>query len=77
MVDFGDVPLYDQRGAPFTREAGGRIDMGAFELQTLGDMDFDGDLDFDDLGDFTLGLMETGAYEALHGVAPSTNGDMG
>jgi hypothetical protein len=72
----GEVPLYDQREAPFPRVAGGRIDMGAFEFQTLGDMDFNGNLDFDDLDDFVLGLMDASAYEALHGVSPSTNGDM-
>jgi hypothetical protein len=72
----GDVPLFDQRGAPFPRVGGGRIDMGAFEVQTLGDMDFDGDLDFDDLDDFVLGLMDALRYEALHGIAASTNGDM-
>jgi CSLREA domain-containing protein len=39
------VPLYDQRGAPFTRVYDGRIDIGAFELQPtefiLGDNDRD------------------------------------
>ena len=30
-----NVPLYDQRGAPFTRVYGGRIDIGAFESQPL------------------------------------------
>lgn len=29
-------PNFDQRGSPFPRVAGGRIDMGAFESQTLG-----------------------------------------
>jgi hypothetical protein len=32
----GNVPLYDQRGAPFARVHGGRIDIGAFELQQVG-----------------------------------------
>ncbi|HEY2413794.1 MAG TPA: CSLREA domain-containing protein, partial [Pirellulaceae bacterium] len=32
----GGVPLNDQRGAPFTRVYGGRIDIGAFEFQPAG-----------------------------------------
>jgi hypothetical protein len=43
------VPVHDQRGAPFTRVFGGRIDMGAFESQPvdvlLGDYNGDGYLD--------------------------------
>jgi hypothetical protein len=39
------VPVSDQRGAPFTRVYGGRIDIGAFEFQTLdhlyGDFNYD------------------------------------
>ncbi len=35
---------FDQRGTPFRRIVGGRIDIGAFELQTA---DFDGDGDMD------------------------------
>ncbi len=35
MAGVGDVPLYDQRGEPFGRVAGGRIDIGAYESQLL------------------------------------------
>ena len=40
-IDTGDPtvsmpPSFDQRGAPFERIAGGRIDVGAYERQTLG-----------------------------------------
>ncbi|MFV2070061.1 MAG: choice-of-anchor Q domain-containing protein, partial [Pirellulales bacterium] len=35
LAGLGDVPLFDQRGAPFGRVAGGRIDMGAHEKQDL------------------------------------------
>jgi hypothetical protein len=31
----GGIPLYDQRGNPFTRVSGGRIDIGAFEAQPI------------------------------------------
>ncbi len=42
------IPLYDQRGEGFDRVVGGRIDMGAFEVQVEGlaaDFDKDGDVD--------------------------------
>jgi hypothetical protein len=50
----GGVPLYDQRGEPFTRVFGGRIDIGAFESQTNalpGDYNFDG---IGDAGDYAV-----------------------
>jgi CSLREA domain-containing protein len=36
VAGVGGVPSFDQRGAPFTRVHGGRIDIGAFELQPAG-----------------------------------------
>ncbi len=44
------LPEFDQRGVPFTRVAQGRIDIGAYEVQTnqglfYGDTDNDGDVD--------------------------------
>ena len=55
-LDAGDPSIafnateFDQRGAPFARVAGGRIDIGAFELQNVpstnsADFDTDGDID--------------------------------
>jgi hypothetical protein len=44
----GGVPLYDQRGAQFTRVFAGRIDIGAFETQPIllaGDYNFNGVID--------------------------------
>ena len=44
------VPLFDQRGAPFGRVVGGRIDIGAFEFQPVNgtyEGNFDGDRDAD------------------------------
>jgi hypothetical protein len=76
MAGVGDVPLFDQRTAPFGRVVGGRIDIGALESQLPGDMDFDGDQDFDDIDDFVLGLTDQAAYEEQYGVAPSIQGDM-
>jgi hypothetical protein len=52
MAGVGDVPQFDQRGAPFTRVYGGRIDIGAFELQPdrlAGDYNFDGVVDAADV----------------------------
>jgi Planctomycete extracellular len=53
VAGMGNTPLYDQRGNPFTRVYGGRIDVGAFELQSSepalpGDYDRDNDVDQDD-----------------------------
>jgi len=41
----------------------------------LGDMDCDGDTDFDDIDDFVLGLNDPAAYESLFGVPASLKGD--
>ena len=44
------TPKHDQRGFPYRRISGARIDIGAFESQPLpGDFDLDGDADGDDL----------------------------
>lgn len=41
-----------------------------------GDMDFDGDVDMDDIEGFVQGLRDASAYEERRGVPPSANGDM-
>lgn len=50
-----------------------------YELDVLGgltgDMDCDGDVDFDDIDDFVLGLQNPSDYEANFGVPPSFKGD--
>jgi hypothetical protein len=50
MGGVGNVPLLDQRGAPFARVAGGRIDIGAIERQPIppavfGDYNQNGEVD--------------------------------
>jgi CSLREA domain-containing protein len=48
VAGIGDVPEFDQRGTPWLRIAGGRIDMGAVEVQANplpGDYNFDGIVD--------------------------------
>jgi len=51
---------------------------GSLELVT-GDLDFDGDVDFDDIDDLVLGLSSAALYEGTFGVPPveagDTNGD--
>jgi len=44
-------------------------------LATRGDMDLDGDVDFDDIGDFVLGLNDPQLYESTYATPPATNGD--
>jgi predicted outer membrane repeat protein len=65
------VPLHDQRGAPFTRVYGGRIDIGAFESQpvdrVLGDFNRDGVVD---AGDYVVWRRTTGSA-----VAPGSGAD--
>jgi hypothetical protein len=76
---------WDQRGTPFTRKfddcnqdpddpTNPPVDIGAVERRS-GDMDWDGDVDFDDVDDFVLGLNNPAGYIAMYGVAPSINGD--
>jgi hypothetical protein len=40
-----------------------------------GDMDLDGDVDFDDIDDFVLGLNDPAGYEAANGLPPFMMGD--
>ncbi len=39
-------------------------------------MDLDGDVDWDDVDDFVLGLSDALAYESIHGLPPAVHGDM-
>jgi hypothetical protein len=41
----------------------------------IGDMDIDGDVDFDDIAGFVLGLNDPAAYQAMFGSPPVTHGD--
>ena len=43
---------------------------------TLGDMDNNGSLDFDDLNPMVLALTDPVAYEATYGIPPIQNGDI-
>ncbi len=61
---------------------GSGIDVGSpgiaigFEAIVVGDLDCDGDVDFDDIGAFVLGLTDAAGYEATYGVPPDTKGDI-
>lgn len=48
----------------------------AFVSHVLGDMDGDGDLDFDDVEAFVLGLNHPDEFEVMYGLAPVLRGDM-
>ena len=66
----GGVPINDGRGAPFLRVYGGRIDIGAFEVQPAllwGDYNQDGIVD---AGDYSVWRNTTGTS-----VAPGTGAD--
>ena len=69
------VPMNDQRGAPFARVYGGRIDIGAFELQPtnhlLGDFNRDGVVDS---ADYTL-LRKQMSQFVPSGTGADANGD--
>jgi hypothetical protein len=68
----GDVPLYDQRGKPYTRVYGGRVDMGAVEVQpTMVTADFNSNGRVDG-ADFLLWQRGFGATGA---AANRANGD--
>lgn len=63
----GNTPLYDQRGAPFSRVRGGRIDIGAFEAVPQipiqpGDYDHDDDVD---QNDYAVWLSNYGSTTTL------------
>ena len=62
---------------------GGAIDVDFFAYKQgfyypgpLGDMDIDGDVDFDDIGPFVLGLTDPEVYDSTMGVVPEMRGDM-
>jgi hypothetical protein len=40
-----------------------------------GDMDLDGDVDFDDVDNFVLGLNDAAAYKSMFGISSSVGGD--
>jgi hypothetical protein len=73
------VPVFDQRGMPFTRVYGGRIDIGAFESQPsgelLGDYNTDGMVD---AADYVVWRDEMSVVEAggtLEELYADGNGD--
>jgi hypothetical protein len=67
MAGQGGVPLHDQRGLPFTRISGGRIDIGAFEVQpTPIDFNYDG---FVDVADYVMWRkVLTTTFEEGYGI---------
>ena len=79
--DFDPLLIYDQRGAPFVRVHGGRIDVGAFELQPAGPA-LPGDYNLDgvvDAADYTVwrDTLGTGGLMPYEGADGSGNGVIG
>jgi hypothetical protein len=85
LIDAGDpsiqagvdgVPMHDQRGAPFTRVFGGRIDIGAFEWQPpgflLGDYNQNGVVD---AADYSVWRDAMGSSALAAGTGADGNGD--
>jgi hypothetical protein len=66
------VPQYDQRGLPFGRVSGGRIDMGAFESRTNMPGDFSGNGVIDSVD---IDLLAAAAANDPSNVAYDLNGD--
>ncbi len=75
VAGINGVPFRDQRGAPFIRVYGGRIDIGAFELQptdyVLGDFNRDGAVD---AADYAI-LRKQMGLTVTPGSGADANGD--
>jgi hypothetical protein len=76
----GGVPEFDQRGAPYSRLTGSRIDIGAVESQATGgalsgDFNLDGRVDGNDFLAWQRGLGRTGVVTIRHGDA-TADGDV-
>ncbi|MEX2171385.1 MAG: choice-of-anchor Q domain-containing protein [Pirellulales bacterium] len=74
VAGMNGVPLHDQRGAPWSRVHGGRIDIGAFESQPNplpGDYNFDGKVN---VGDFTAWRDTLGSTTDLRANGDDSNG---
>jgi hypothetical protein len=65
--DFGPAATSWRRGTPTP---------GAVDLVLAGDMEFDGDLDFDDIADLILAQTDSDAYESRYGSSALIGGDI-
>lgn len=71
--EFLDAPDTIPAGAVYTVD----LQVTAFQFADLiGDMDWDDDVDFDDINPFVLGLTDPIAYENQFGVSPEVKGDI-
>jgi CSLREA domain-containing protein len=89
-IDIGDpnavagmngVPLYDQRGVPYTRVHNGRIDIGSFERQPdplPGDFNYDGSVSAADYVVWRkfLGMSHGNADANNNGIIDQSDGDI-
>ena len=72
MAGVGGVPEFDQRGTPFGRVFGGRIDIGAFEYQAASDLNLVVDTLADESdGNYALGDLSLREAILLANTYPS------
>lgn len=69
VAGVGNTPLFDQRGSEFSRVAGGRIDIGAFEVQNA-------TLVADGNGDGWVDGLDYLLWAANYGTSPGPDGDV-
>ncbi|MCA9101723.1 MAG: hypothetical protein KDA63_11260 [Planctomycetales bacterium] len=69
LAGMGGVPLFDQRGSPFDRVENGRIDIGAFEVQSA-------TLPADGNGDGWVDGLDYLLWASHYGMHPSPDGDI-
>jgi len=82
--NFGHVDIYERNlvhhdnHAVVSPNVGFRVAAAFFQDvdPLLADMDFDGDVDFDDVDAFVLGLNRPSDYAALYGAPPEIHGDI-
>jgi hypothetical protein len=66
----------DARGELYVTDLGGDVFKIVPDPPLMGDLDCDGDIDFDDVDAWVLGMNNPVAYEATFGVPPTLKGDM-
>ncbi len=77
LLDVGEIRLLSAELGPNFRGDTVEARQGTDNIRALlvGDTDCDGDVDFDDIDAFVLGLTSPPAYEAQFGLRPSLKGD--
>ncbi len=78
-IDPYEIPSFLFLGDDTTRGES-RVELGYVSITqhdaVLGDLDCDGDVDFDDIDAFVLGLTDPAGYEVVYGLPSSLKGDL-